>query len=76
VKHLNANMCIIGICMVTSYVIIKCKYVDLWSFDVSSGATGIEPLTERGHPTWGTSRWLPPPSSIMLISWNEFNTKD
>ena len=42
-KHLNVNMCIIGICMVTSYVIIKHKCADFMIFDVLSGATGIRP---------------------------------
>jgi hypothetical protein len=40
---------------------------------VLGGATRIRPLIGQGHPTGGTIRWLPPPSSIMLVS--EVNTK-
>jgi hypothetical protein len=70
------TMCILEICMVTSYVITKCKCVDLRSFDISGDATGIDHSTRRGHPTRGTSRWLSPPFSIMLIFRNEFTMKD
>jgi hypothetical protein len=35
------------ISMATSYVFVECKYADLWSFNVSGGATRIEPLTGR-----------------------------
>ena len=44
-EHLNVNMCIIGICMVTSYVIIKHKCADFVIFDVFGGATMIRPTT-------------------------------
>jgi hypothetical protein len=35
--------------MAMSGVFVECKYVDLWSFDVSGCATGIEPSTGRVH---------------------------
>jgi hypothetical protein len=40
----------------------------LWSLICLGGATGIGPSTRQGHPTGGTSRWLPPPPSITLVS--------
>ena len=38
------------ISMAMSYVFVECKYADLWSFDISGGATRIEPSTGRVHP--------------------------
>jgi hypothetical protein len=40
----------------------------LVTIDVLGGATGIRPSTEQGHPTEGTSRWLPPFSSVTWVS--------
>jgi len=54
VKHSNVNICILEVCMVINYVITECKGADLWSFDVSGGATEIGPSTRREHPTGGT----------------------
>jgi hypothetical protein len=64
--------------------ILECEYVYSWNMYGDElcdhwcvgGATGIGPLTEQGHSTRGTRRWLPTLSIIMLISWNEFIMKD
>ena len=73
--HLNVNMCILRICMVLVYAITKCEYTDWWSFNVSGGATGIEPSTWQGHPTGGAGKWPPPFSIIILDPWNDFFIK-
>jgi hypothetical protein len=57
----------------SDYGMQMCWFVTI---DVLGGGTVIGPSTRQGHPMGGTGRWLPPPSSIMIISRNEFTMKN
>jgi hypothetical protein len=53
--------------MAMSGVFVECKYVDLWSFDVSGCATGIEPSTGRVHRQ---------EEQVNISFWSKFIKKD
>jgi hypothetical protein len=78
----------IALCDCVIYGTLECEHVDSWNMygdessdfrmqmswfvtiDVLGGAT------EQGHPTWGTCKWFPSFSYIMLMLWNDLLVDD
>jgi len=66
--HCMIATCVLEICLVTSCLITEMQIYWFVTIDVLGGATGTRSAIVQGHLTEGADRWLPPPSSITLVS--------